>query len=65
MSATNVQPPEFIAGVTRRFDRSLSAAIDHAIVQAETAEAMGDTAVSRAWRKVLRYLEQTIPESGR
>lgn len=47
----------------RRFDRRLSVAVDRATVQAEAAEAMGDIATARAWRKVLAKLGQRIPES--
>ena len=65
MAARNVQPPEFTAGAPRRFDRNLSVAIDHAVIQIEAAEATGDAATARAWRRVLADLEQTIPESGR
>ena len=43
--------------------RSLSAAIDRATVQAEQAEAMGDIATARAWRRVLADLQRRIPET--
>jgi len=46
-----------------RYSCTLSAALDHAIVQVEAAEAMGDTGMARAWRKVLAELELRIPET--
>ncbi len=49
----------------RRFDGRLSAAIVRATVQAEAAEAMGDIATARAWRKVLAELELRVPETDR
>jgi len=61
VSATIVQPPESTPGAPRRFDRSLSAAIDTAAVQAEAAEHVGDASVARAWRRVLRDLDRRIP----
>ncbi len=45
--------------------RTLSAAIDRAIVQSEAAEATGDAETARAWRRVLRDLGQRIPEMDR
>ncbi len=46
-----------------RFDRGLSAAIDHAIVQAEAAEHARDAGSARAWREVLADLQRRIPET--
>jgi len=46
-----------------RLDRSLSVALDRATIQAEAAEHAGDAGTARAWRRVLRDLEQRIPES--
>jgi len=46
-----------------RFDRSLSRAVDHAVVQIEAAKTEGDAASVRAWRRVLAELELHIPES--
>ena len=46
----------------RRFDRRLSAAVDHAVVQIEAAKTEGDAASVRAWRRVLAELERRIPE---
>jgi hypothetical protein len=57
------QQPEPTAGAPPRFDRSLSAAIDHAIVQAEAAEHAGDAGSARAWREVLADLQRRIPET--
>jgi hypothetical protein len=47
----------------RRFDRSLSAALDCAVIQVEAAEHAGDAEMVRAWRRVLRNLERRIPET--
>ena len=58
MTATPVRP----MAPRRVTARTLSAAVDHAIVQVEAAEATGDAATARAWRKVLADLEQRIPE---
>ncbi len=43
-------------------ERRLSLAIDRAVRQAESAEARGDLATARAWRRVLRDLERRIPD---
>lgn len=48
-----------------RYSRRLSLAIDHAVIQVEAADAMGDAETAKAWRRVLRCLEQTIPEPRR
>ncbi len=61
MVASKPKPPESTAPAG--FARSLSRAIDHAVVQAEAAEHVGDASVAQAWRRVLRDLGQTIPES--
>ncbi len=61
MAASNVQPPKFTAGAPRRFDRNLSRAVDHAIVQVEAAQTAGDAATVRAWRRVLADLQRRIP----
>ncbi len=61
MAATIVQRPDHTPPAQLRFDRRLSAAVDRIIVQAEAAEATGDAETARAWHRVLRDLEQTIP----
>ncbi len=47
------------------YSRSLSRALDRATLQAEAAQTAGDASVAQAWRRVLRDLGQTIPESRR
>ncbi len=45
-----------------RLPTGLSRAVDRATIQAEAAEHAGDAGTARAWRRVLRDLEQRIPE---
>ncbi len=46
-----------------RHSRSLSRAIDRAVVQVEAAEATGDAETARAWHRVLAGLLPRIPET--